>query len=270
MNWDRKNTCQILLIFILTTPAFSQPQHLKNIEKYQSIIYQIVELTNQERAARNLPPLKLQFDLTRAAMWLAYDQARYNYFGHKDCMGRSSPSRIRSFKYKNPAAIGENLAGGYISPEDVVYGWMRSPGHRMNILDRKFCEIGIGYDENENSRFYKHWVQTFGARWNVYPLVINNEAETTDSREVQLYIYAPRWADEMSFSSDNQHWTEWEPYYERKCWTLTPGDGLKNIFVQIRNAEKTTHASDSIVLRDKLNIKLISDAFQNYQPANEL
>jgi hypothetical protein len=269
MKWDRNNNCLFLLFFILNTPALSQPQHLKNIEKYRHIIYQIVELTNQERAARNLPPLKLQFELTRAAMWLAYDQAQYNYFGHRDCLGRSSSSRILSFQYKNPAATGENIAGGHFTPERVVNGWMQSPGHRRNILARKFREIGIGYDENENSRFYKHWVQTFGARWNVFPLVINNEAETTDSREVELYIYTPGRAEEMRFSSDNQHWTEWEPYYEKKCWTLTAGDGPKNVHVQIRNAEKTTHASDSILLREKFDIKLISGAFQNFQPIKE-
>ena len=54
------------------------------------------------------------------------------------------------------SAAGENIAMGQRSPEEVVKGWMDSPGHRENILKPGFTHIGIGYDKNGN-----YWTQQF-------------------------------------------------------------------------------------------------------------
>ena len=56
---------------------------------------------------------------------------------------------------------GENIAAGYDSPEDVMYGWMNSPGHRANILTEDFTHMGVGYHYIKSSYYRHHWVQLF-------------------------------------------------------------------------------------------------------------
>ena len=53
-------------------------------------------------------------------------------------------------------SAGENIAKGYATPEAVVKGWMNSPGHRANRLNKSFTHIGVGYVENGN-----YWTQMF-------------------------------------------------------------------------------------------------------------
>jgi hypothetical protein len=72
--------------------------------------------------------------------------------------------------------------------------WMGSTGHRNNILSNGSCEIGVGFAHQGNSQY--KWVQNFGCRGGVYPLVINREQSITDSQSVDLYVYGDNWADE--------------------------------------------------------------------------
>ena len=58
--------------------------------------------------------------------------------------------------------MGENIAAGYMTPKEVVEGWMNSTGHRENILSPKFTEIGVGCYENKNLEYKAYWVQLFG------------------------------------------------------------------------------------------------------------
>jgi uncharacterized protein YkwD len=79
--------------------------------------------------------------------------AQHNYFSHDSRDGSSFLDRIRRVDYlPNHGAwsAGENLAwgsGDYATPKEIVRSWMHSPGHRANILDRTFREIGIGVVE---------------------------------------------------------------------------------------------------------------------------
>ena len=68
-----------------------------------------------------------------------------------------------SLGYAGWSAVGENIAAGYATPEDVVAGWMASPGHRANILSPNFSEIGIGVSAG-GGQFGTYWTQEFGAR----------------------------------------------------------------------------------------------------------
>jgi uncharacterized protein YkwD len=61
----------------------------------------------------------------------------------------------------------ENVAAGYATPADVMTGWMGSEGHRKNILNADFTEIGIGYVYNPGdttNAFYHYWTMTLGAQ----------------------------------------------------------------------------------------------------------
>ena len=100
-------------------------------------------LHNKERKERNLKPLCVHPDLQKAARSHSEDMIRRDYFSH-DTKGRneSSCERVRRFGYRWRACV-ENI--GYNSTPNKMFGaWMRSPGHRRNILNAKFREIGIG------------------------------------------------------------------------------------------------------------------------------
>jgi uncharacterized protein YkwD len=107
-------------------------------------------LLNAERSQRGLRPLKVNRRLARAAAGHAGDMVRREYFSHDSLSGASFVDRIRRTGYlSGPHAwfVGENLAwgsGDRSSPSAVVHGWMKSPGHRANILQRRFRQIGLG------------------------------------------------------------------------------------------------------------------------------
>ena len=102
----------------------------------------IVAATNRERAAHGLPPLRLNSKLSAAAGDRITDMFDQRYFDHVAPDG-TQPfvwAKRRGYSY---SLIGENLAVGYPTAQRVVTGWMNSPGHRQNILQRGFDEIGI-------------------------------------------------------------------------------------------------------------------------------
>ncbi|PZV12523.1 MAG: hypothetical protein DCF20_17515 [Pseudanabaena sp.] len=123
---------------------------------------ELLKLTNQERQKAGLAPLKLSSQLTRAAQSHAVDMAKNNYFSHQGLNGSSMVDRTKSTGYQY-SALGENIAAGKATPEGTIRQWMNSPGHRANILNRKYTEIGFGYEYAPNSQYRYYWVQVFGA-----------------------------------------------------------------------------------------------------------
>jgi uncharacterized protein YkwD len=107
-------------------------------------------LLNRQRARRGLPRLRQQRSLTHAATLYARLMVRQGFFDHVSPSGSTLTQRIRRTNYLRGVrgwSIGENLAWGAGSagtPARIVVAWMHSPGHRRNILDRNFREIGIG------------------------------------------------------------------------------------------------------------------------------
>ena len=107
-------------------------------------------LLNVERTSRGLRALRVNGRLSAAAQQHTNDMVRRRYFSHTSRSGNDMGDRIRSQGYLSGARswmIGENLAwgsGGRSTPRSIVRAWMNSPGHRHNILTRRFREIGIG------------------------------------------------------------------------------------------------------------------------------
>ena len=107
-------------------------------------------LVNQERTSRGLRPLKSNRRLAKAAGSHAQDMCARGYFSHDSANGASFVDRIRKAGYVPARAfpsLGEDLAWGSGSlgtPREIVQSWMESPGHRANILNRKFREGGMG------------------------------------------------------------------------------------------------------------------------------
>lgn len=105
---------------------------------------------NAHRERHGLRALKLDKRLGKAARRHAGDMDRRNYFSHTSLGGASFLDRIRSAGYLRGArswSVGENIAWGsrgHSAPRVVGQMWMNSPGHRANILNPSFREIGIG------------------------------------------------------------------------------------------------------------------------------
>lgn len=136
---------------------------LSNAEK------QMLDLHNQRRADRNLPKLCIHPALQRAAEAHSRDMIQRDYFAH-DTKGSGTTfnQRIRRAGYDYRVA-GENLAwgaGSTASPANRMRAWMKSDGHRRNLLDRRFREVGIGaYDGTyRGTRDATMWTADFGDR----------------------------------------------------------------------------------------------------------
>lgn len=220
----------------------------READEEEKFVQQVVELTNRARAKAGVPPLKLQETLCTAARWMAQDMATQDYFDHTDHQGRKITERFRDFGYRGYHYIGENIAAGQQTPEQVVTEWLNSPGHRHNLLSPNFSEIGIGYVFQRDSRLRRYWVQDFGARFDVYPVVINSGAAQTRNNIVKLYLYGEEWADRMRLSNDGIHWNDWQPFRTNYDWRIEMGNGRRTVYVELSNQEETRRANASILL----------------------
>jgi uncharacterized protein YkwD len=119
----------------------------------------VFALTNAERVANDLPALAWNSTLASAARKHAQDMADRDYFAHESPEGLSSGDRATAEGYAWQM-VGENLAMGQRAAADVVQAWMNSEGHRANILQDGFTDMGVGVAANADGTLY--WVQMFG------------------------------------------------------------------------------------------------------------
>jgi hypothetical protein len=141
--------------------------------------------------------------------------------------------------------LAENIAHGQLTPGDVMDAWMNSPGHQDNILSPDVWETGVGYYAGGGDRY---WVQDFGRRGGVYPIVINREAASTDTANVSLYIYGQGTISQMRLRNDDGSWTAWQPFQSTLSWTLPGAAGEHTVWVELREGDQTRLSSDSILL----------------------
>ncbi|MDR0272439.1 MAG: CAP domain-containing protein [Clostridiales bacterium] len=115
---------------------------------------EVVRLTNIEREAAGVPPLEPYEPLMMAARFKAQSLFDLSYFNHTSPVYGNFSNIAREVFKMPPRSMGENLAQGHRTPEDVVQGWMDSGGHRTNILNPEYTRIGVGFYNNR-------WVQNF-------------------------------------------------------------------------------------------------------------
>ena len=116
---------------------------------------EVLRLVNLERAKVGARPLKFAEDLAASAM------VRSRELPLKFSHTRPDGSKCFTAMPQVGHILGENLAGGQTSPQQVVQAWMDSKSHRDNILNKQFKEIGIVYYYQSNSKFKHYWVQHF-------------------------------------------------------------------------------------------------------------
>jgi uncharacterized protein YkwD len=110
------------------------------------------------RAYAPAPPLALSGTLDSVALGHAADMAFNDYFEHQDRNGQSPADRVRAVGY-HEKLVGENIAYGPKTVEEVVQGWLDSPDHCENIMDPRFAEMGIAQAAGHSTRRGLYWVQ---------------------------------------------------------------------------------------------------------------
>jgi len=112
---------------------------------------------NRERENQGRRPLKLSAKLARAAALHARDMAKHQKLEHKGSDGSTVAERVKNRAYTY-LRVGENVAAGQNTVEDVMRAWMKSPGHRENIL-ADFAEMGGANAVDSTGRRY--WCVVF-------------------------------------------------------------------------------------------------------------
>lgn len=137
-------------------PIVEAPDTQEPEESVLSYAQQVVKLVNEEREKAGLPALTVQKDITAAANVRAREIKQS--FSHTRPNGSSFSTALKEqgVAYRGS---GENIAWGQKTPEQVMKGWMNSEGHRANILNKNFKNIGVGYYQDEKG--VNHWVQLF-------------------------------------------------------------------------------------------------------------
>lgn len=132
--------------------ALSIPTLDSSVSAYES---EVIRLTNEARKQNGLAPLSTNWELSRVARYKSQDMVDKRYFSHTSPTYGSPFDMMKSFGISYRAA-GENIAYGQRTPQEVVNAWMNSPGHRANILNASFTQIGVGYVASGN-----YWTQMF-------------------------------------------------------------------------------------------------------------
>lgn len=135
---------------VLTIPTVNP-----GVEAYER---EVVRLVNEERRKMGLGELTHNWELSRVARYKSQDMRDKSYFSHTSPTYGSPFQMMRSFGISYRTAA-ENIARGQATPEAVVKAWMSSPGHRANILNPSFTEIGVGYVADG-----RYWTQMFIGR----------------------------------------------------------------------------------------------------------
>jgi len=153
-------------------PAVSHlPAHPRASVDSQVLATLALDLVNEARARGSrcggrllapARPMTLSGTLAGVAFGHATDMAVHNYFEHEDLAGQSPADRVRAVGYKEKL-VGENIAYGPKSVEEVVQGWLDSPKHCENIMDRRFAEMGIAFAAGRTTRRGLYWVQLLAA-----------------------------------------------------------------------------------------------------------
>ena len=141
--------------FVVASPTASTPSPDVTVAR-------IVALTNAQRVQNGLAPLSVNVELTQAADLQSGNMAQLETMSHT-LPGTATPdlaSRAAAVGYQY-SAMGENIAWNYADADAVVAGWMASPGHRANILNPKFTEIGVSVALSANGEPY--YTQEFGS-----------------------------------------------------------------------------------------------------------
>ena len=125
---------------------------------FSSYQQQVLDLVNAERTKRGISALTLDSNLSNVATKKSQDMVNKNYFDHTSPTYGSPFDMMKQFGISYRTA-GENIAKGQKTPQEVVTAWMNSEGHRKNILNPNFTNLGVGIAKDSKGTTY--WTQMF-------------------------------------------------------------------------------------------------------------
>lgn len=130
----------------------------------------LLEAVNQARAESRVcgsramaaaPPLQWERRLFAAARGHSADMARLDYMSHTGRDGRSVAQRVLAQGYPW-SVVGENLAAGPQSVDEVVEGWLASPGHCVNLMRPDFAEVAVACVQRDGTTWGRYWTMVLG------------------------------------------------------------------------------------------------------------
>jgi uncharacterized protein YkwD len=151
--------------WIVLAAPFAAPE----LKSAREVNERVLTLANQARArARRCgsksfdaaPPLKLVGALNDAALVQARDMARHSMLSHDGSDGSTPADRVIRQNYKW-RVVGENVASGPTTADEVMEGWLASPHHCENLMDPRFTDMGIAFVFDEKSESGVYWSQVF-------------------------------------------------------------------------------------------------------------
>lgn len=172
-SWTKRDTATVAgLAAVIGLLALANRKHRDNIAPaevtyatynkqagshvaYADFAVEVQRLVNVERAKVGAAPLRLSSDLMDAAAVRAEEITQS--FSHQRPDGSSCFTLVRN----QNRTMGENIAAGSATPEAVIDQWMHSKGHRENMLDKRFKELGVGHYYKEGSSYGHYWIQMF-------------------------------------------------------------------------------------------------------------
>ena len=154
----------------IAEPGGFDPDYCPPVEDWSgdwaSFEEEVVALGNQARAAGAtcgnvpypaVPAVRPDAELRCAARNHSRDMAERGYFAHESPEGETPADRVERAGF-DWTAIGENIALGYETPDEVMRGWLASPDHCANLMSELFEYVGVGYyDDGEHPT----WTQDF-------------------------------------------------------------------------------------------------------------
>lgn len=169
MRPSRTAALFLVLAYIGAAPAASQvraPADVPAAER-SALVERMIRRVNYHRALNGAPPVRNERRLARAAQAHADDMVRRDYFDHRSPDSRGMQDRAISAGYPW-RLLAENLGAGLSTPEQTADAWMTSPGHRANMIDPGYVDIGVGYARPPEGagtkvRYDVYWVILLGA-----------------------------------------------------------------------------------------------------------
>jgi uncharacterized protein YkwD len=152
-------------VWIIVAAPFGAPE----LKSAREVDERVLTLANQARArARRCgsksfapaPPLRLAGALNDAALVQARDMARHSMLSHEGSDGSTPADRVTRQNYKW-RVVGENVASGPTTADEVMEGWLASPHHCENLMDPRFMEMGIAFTVDNRSESGVYWSQVF-------------------------------------------------------------------------------------------------------------
>jgi uncharacterized protein YkwD len=148
------------------------PAPVPKLADTADISRRILDMVNAARAAgrrcgaKNFAPagpLALDPALARAALAHSREMASHDEFDHRGHDGSTPAQRVEQAGFGEHRIVGENIAAGAMTPDEVTRGWLASPAHCENIMDGRFTLIGIAFAENLHTAAGVFWTQDFAA-----------------------------------------------------------------------------------------------------------